>query len=366
MFRSLPYAVAQSSSQPPAVVPNGISDTFSSTLIILFVLIFISLLFIFFIAICIHHSPQTDNDVEDRISRKENRGLDPAVIETFPIFAYSHVKDHKLGNGALECVVCLNEFVDEDTIRLLPKCDHVFHPDCIDAWLSKHTTCPVCRANLVPVPGETHAIMVPVQEIEGDSDGEIPTSEPVEAENEQVYINVLSEEPQVVAVAVAEEVINETPMQNRPARLTKPRYVWRFSRSNSTGHSLVQPGEDVERFTLRLPDDMRKQIMTMRQVNRTRSMVAFAGLVSPKNGYRSTDEGSSRGRKSMGEKPEGWVFSMTAPFFMRSTSPRSPKMLAERDAPVASPRPKPLRSPLRVCTKVDETETVALLTRSPV
>ncbi|KAF9604768.1 hypothetical protein IFM89_010309 [Coptis chinensis] len=63
---------------------------------------------------------------------------------------YSVVKGLKIGKGALECAVCLNEFEDDETLRLLPKCDHVFHPECIDAWLASHTTCPVCRANLTP------------------------------------------------------------------------------------------------------------------------------------------------------------------------------------------------------------------------
>ena len=39
------------------------------------------------------------------------------------------VKAHKASKGALECVVCLSEFDDDETLRLLPKCSHVFHPD---------------------------------------------------------------------------------------------------------------------------------------------------------------------------------------------------------------------------------------------
>ena len=35
-------------------------------------------------------------------------------------------------------------------------------------------------------------------------------------------------------------------------------YLWR---SNSTGHSLVEPGNNVERYTLRLPEDVRKYII---------------------------------------------------------------------------------------------------------
>ncbi|CAD6235049.1 unnamed protein product [Miscanthus lutarioriparius] len=64
--------------------------------------------------------------------------------------AYADVKAHKAGKGALECAVCLNEFDDNEMLRLLPKCPHVFHPDCIDTWLTSHVTCPICHANLVP------------------------------------------------------------------------------------------------------------------------------------------------------------------------------------------------------------------------
>ncbi|KAH1083611.1 hypothetical protein J1N35_023372 [Gossypium stocksii] len=81
-------------------------------------------------------------------------GLDTLVIETFPIMVNSKVKGHKIGKRTLECAVFLNKFEDDETLRLIPKCDHVFHPECIDIWLTSHTTCPICRANLVPQPGD--------------------------------------------------------------------------------------------------------------------------------------------------------------------------------------------------------------------
>ncbi|KAE9458876.1 hypothetical protein C3L33_09208, partial [Rhododendron williamsianum] len=77
-------------------------------------------------------------------------GLDPSIIDALPTFVYSEIK--KDGMISLECAVCLNEFENAETLRLLPKCCHVFHPDCIEAWLSAHFTCPVCRSNLAPKP----------------------------------------------------------------------------------------------------------------------------------------------------------------------------------------------------------------------
>ncbi|XP_031390229.1 RING-H2 finger protein ATL40-like [Punica granatum] len=78
-------------------------------------------------------------------------GLDPAVIPTLPVFKFKGA-----GNGdeeepvRPECAVCLSSLEDEDMVRLLPNCNHIFHPECIDMWLSSHTTCPICRTEAKP------------------------------------------------------------------------------------------------------------------------------------------------------------------------------------------------------------------------
>ena len=53
-----------------------------------------------------------------------------------------------IGKVKVECAVCLSEFEDDESVRLMPKCDHVFHRECIDMWLGCHVSCPVCRADL--------------------------------------------------------------------------------------------------------------------------------------------------------------------------------------------------------------------------
>ncbi|XP_043700490.1 E3 ubiquitin-protein ligase ATL6-like [Telopea speciosissima] len=148
---------SNSSQSPPVDDPYDYSGDFFSPSMGIALVVIIGVFFILgFISIFISRcSLQGCESIslqsgEGGMSRRGNRGLDPAVIDIFPTFAYSYVKSHKLGKGALECAACLNEFEDEDTIRLLSKCDHVFHLQCVDAWLFKRTTCPVCRANLVP------------------------------------------------------------------------------------------------------------------------------------------------------------------------------------------------------------------------
>ncbi|XP_039623876.1 E3 ubiquitin-protein ligase Praja-1-like [Polypterus senegalus] len=42
------------------------------------------------------------------------------------------------------CTVCLAAYIRGDLIRSLP-CYHEFHANCIDRWLHRNSTCPVCR-----------------------------------------------------------------------------------------------------------------------------------------------------------------------------------------------------------------------------
>jgi Ring finger domain len=46
-----------------------------------------------------------------------------------------------------DCTICSTSFVVESTVVRLP-CSHMYHPNCIDAWLRMHNTCPVCRSIL--------------------------------------------------------------------------------------------------------------------------------------------------------------------------------------------------------------------------
>ncbi|ESQ53795.1 hypothetical protein EUTSA_v10025767mg [Eutrema salsugineum] len=73
-------------------------------------------------------------------------GLNPTVISSIKVCKYS--KRDGIVEGT-DCSVCLSEFEEEETLRLLPKCRHAFHLSCIDTWLRSHTNCPLCRAPIV-------------------------------------------------------------------------------------------------------------------------------------------------------------------------------------------------------------------------
>ncbi|PON62008.1 43kDa postsynaptic protein [Parasponia andersonii] len=83
------------------------------------------------------------------------RGLDPAVLNSLPVFVYSaktHLPESDPDHPAMECAVCLSEFEENETGRRLPKCNHSFHTECIDMWFHSHSTCPLCRSPVEPGP----------------------------------------------------------------------------------------------------------------------------------------------------------------------------------------------------------------------
>ncbi|KAF7825947.1 RING-H2 finger protein ATL52-like [Senna tora] len=73
-------------------------------------------------------------------------GLDETLIKSIAVCKY------KRGEGIVEgtdCSVCLSEFEESESLRLMPKCNHAFHIPCIDTWLKSHSSCPLCRSNIV-------------------------------------------------------------------------------------------------------------------------------------------------------------------------------------------------------------------------
>ena len=46
-----------------------------------------------------------------------------------------------------ECIICFEKLKLNDIKRILPSCNHYFHKECIDNWLIKNSSCPICRFN---------------------------------------------------------------------------------------------------------------------------------------------------------------------------------------------------------------------------
>ncbi|KAL8199582.1 hypothetical protein R6Q57_013150 [Mikania cordata] len=155
-----------------------------------------------------------------------------------------------------------------------------------------------------------------------------------------------------VIIQVGDEVSYLTPILNRIKSVKPPRtksvrglVLSNNFRSHSTGHSLVHVEENTERFTLRLPDDVRKQVISNALLNRSRrSTMRLAGEGSARKGYR-TGEGSSKGRSylRMGSLDRS-IFSLPPSILSRAFSVRSQKVPAGNGGPSTTSDETPLNS----------------------
>ncbi|KAK1423693.1 hypothetical protein QVD17_19001 [Tagetes erecta] len=321
LLQSIHHVRSQTTSPPPYQYAN-----FNPSIITIIIILISALLLMTFFTIYIRRISNNGGSLRTALSIRRatpaSRGLDPSVIGTFPTFVYSTVKSHKIGKGSLECAVCLNEYEDEETLRLIPKCDHVFHPECIDAWFENHVTCPVCRANLVPDPDESQLGL------------DHSTDQNNQNDDASVSITVSD------SVSVSDQ--QNQSVSVKPTLPNGPKLFQKF-RSHSTGHSLVQPGENLDRFTLRLPADVRKQVVNRAVLNR------MVGEGSGKNGYR-VDGGINGRRKSYKRlesldrvmvRSERWVMSRAPSFLTRALSIRSPRIFSGNgEASTSSTTPK--------------------------
>ncbi|GMY15920.1 RING-H2 finger protein ATL57 [Fagus crenata] len=145
-----------SSSPPPTLSPNR--HTLDNSLTCTLIIVLIGLAFMGLYAFYLHRisgnfeerrrgisrtsSPPSDLPPRTSSSNSNQRkGVDPITIMALPVYSYRGDAKYQI-----DCAICLSEFDENEAVKVIPFCKHVFHPECIDTWLSAHVTCPVCRS----------------------------------------------------------------------------------------------------------------------------------------------------------------------------------------------------------------------------
>ncbi|CAH8315204.1 unnamed protein product [Eruca vesicaria subsp. sativa] len=276
--------------QPGTVGPYGHQLRPSQVPVVIIGMLIFTLLFSM-VACCVCYkyrstSPPRTNSVTDEgrgggvaWTRRTSRGLEKDVIMSFPSFLYSEVKELKIGKGGVECAICLNEFDDGEALRLMPSCSHAFHADCIDVWLSSRSTCPVCRDNLAPKPGNTQNIIYQFIQPRTNQDMDVEMANARRSALESPDVRLLDGLTRS----------NNNRANRLPRSMSTGSSHWQiidilFPRSHSTGHSLIPLGENLDRFTLQLPGELRRKL-SQRTLPQARSL---------RQGYRSGSVESQR------------------------------------------------------------------------
>ncbi|KAF8051938.1 hypothetical protein N665_1641s0003 [Sinapis alba] len=148
------------------------------------------------------NSPESQDHDNPFAHEPSNAGLDDAVIKKIGFFK---LKKHQNGLkiNVTDCSICLGEFNEDESLRLLPNCNHIFHVVCIDRWLNSHSNCPLCRGKIiVPTTQETDHVFV-VMNLDrftsnaGPVEGNVMVLDP----REEVSVSVSSHHPRRFSAA---------------------------------------------------------------------------------------------------------------------------------------------------------------------
>ncbi|XP_057435694.1 brassinosteroid-responsive RING protein 1-like [Lotus japonicus] len=73
------------------------------------------------------------------------------IRELLPVATFRDLTGVPSPAVAAGCAVCLCEFSEEEEIRCMANCRHIFHRACVDRWIDHdQKTCPLCRTHFVP------------------------------------------------------------------------------------------------------------------------------------------------------------------------------------------------------------------------
>lgn len=132
----------------PTPTPTSIPFQYPAVLVVVVVLVAL-----FAIGCCsnclrqLSDGPAAESSTRRRQSSRQTttsnlrKGVDPMTIRALPVYSYCGGAKYQM-----DCAICLSEFDESEAVKVIPFCKHVFHPMCIDTWLSSHVTCPVCRS----------------------------------------------------------------------------------------------------------------------------------------------------------------------------------------------------------------------------
>lgn len=91
-------------------------------------------------------TPFIDNN--DLFETGNTGGMSRDLINKIPTIWFSDSTNSDQETDRSCCSVCLQDFGSRQFVRALPQCHHIFHVRCIDSWLQRNASCPLCRSGV--------------------------------------------------------------------------------------------------------------------------------------------------------------------------------------------------------------------------
>jgi len=79
-------------------------------------------------------------------ARPQHPTLNKKELTDLKIITFKKKPNQKSGEEE-KCPICFAEFENGDKCKSLP-CDHIYHTGCIDTWLVRNATCPICKRDI--------------------------------------------------------------------------------------------------------------------------------------------------------------------------------------------------------------------------
>ncbi|KAK1290396.1 NEP1-interacting protein-like 2 [Acorus calamus] len=88
------------------------------------------------------------DDMYDIFGEIVPKGLSKESLKKLPWHVIAAEGNRDDNGENFSCTICLQDIEVGDSVRSLPLCRHTFHLSCVDKWLIKHGSCPICRQDV--------------------------------------------------------------------------------------------------------------------------------------------------------------------------------------------------------------------------